>query len=275
MTNPLGHRSPASAHNTRLFRGSNAGVLWEWPVYRDGPEFANTFGGLCKFNPQAMRLGKKALANMQAYAWDENLVRASADEEGGESESVGESFTSPTEVLRSHRGDSDEDVLEMSKFLGFHLRSEVDAMEFWPSYEMQEEKYLAKSQEKGLIVGYVASGNLTEADKFRAAAAEKAGMVVVSKADILDEEDLQELSTMSWDQQGLVDYIVLIGADYFMGNSRSSFSISVSLKRHLKDEGLYARPYQVRTRGSKQGFVVGPLERYYEHAVFIWDAMWP
>lgn len=212
---------------------------------RDGPELANTFGGLCKFNQTIMRLGKKALAKMQTFA------RQQATEDPG---------TSPQDP---------------SVFLGVHLRSEADAEPFWPSYEEQEKAYLGKAEELGLKVGYVASGNLTEAHKFAAAAEEMVGMTMVSKNDLLDGDDLDELHSLSWDQQGLVDYIVLTGADYFTGNSRSSFSISVTKKRHLKLEGLYSRPYKVRPKGYGRSFIVGPMKEYYEHWLFIWDAMWP
>lgn len=297
MTNPMGERLPASANNTRLFRGTDAGVLWQWPVYRDGPELANTFGGLCKFNPQVMRLGKKALASMQAYARDEYLARiftATVDENKGNdnkennkhhyekrSSSSSSSTGGKQEIRRREdQDDTNNDQQEnnaMSKFVGIHLRSEADALSFWPTYEMQEEGYLGKVQELGQqgTIAYVASGNATETQKLRAAAADKAGLKLVSKTDILDEEGLRELGAFSWDQQGLVDYIVLSGAEYFMGNSRSSFSISVSLKRHLQAEGLYARPFHVRRSGWQRNFLVGPLENYYEHWVFIWDAMWP
>lgn len=234
-----------SATYPRLFRGNDwPGVLWEWPVWRDGPELANTFAGICKFNPAMMRLGKVALAKMKAFA-QQNPGAAGASSE------------------------------EASRFLGVHLRTEADALDFWPTYEEQEEAYLGKAAELNLTAGYIASGNLTEAHKFSAAAEAELGMKMVSKDDLLDGSDLEELHSMSWDQQGLVDYIVLTAADYFTGNSRSSFSISVTKKRHLKTEGLYSRPYKVRPQGYARSFIVGPMSQYYEHWIFIWDAMWP
>lgn len=216
-------------------------------MFRDGPELANTFGGLCKFNRTMMRLGKKALANMQIFAREQ----------------------------RSHSHGTKSKDEDASKFLGVHLRTEADAEPFWPTYKEQEEAYLDKADELGLSVGYVASGNLTEAHKFAKAAKQKFGMALVSKDDLLDEEDLEELHSLSWDQQGLVDYIVLAGAEYFTGNSRSSFSISMCQKRQLKMNGLYSRPYKLRPNGYERSFVVGPMDKYYDHWLFIWDAMWP
>lgn len=190
-----------------------------------------------------MRLGKKALANMQAFAREQAQARG-----------VG--------------GDA-------ARFLGAHLRTEADAPEFWPTYDEQEEAYLGKAAEKGFAVGYVASGDLSETHRFVAAAKEATDMILLSKDDLLDEKDLAELRSLSWDQQGLVDYIVLAGSDYFVGNSRSSFSISTSLKRNLKEGGLYSRPYKLRPKGHGRSFVVGPMDRYYDNWLFIWDAMWP
>lgn len=237
---------PPNATYPRLFRGNDwPGVLWEFPVFHDGPEFANTFGGLCKFNKRVLRLGKKALARMQEYARQQHRQTGS-----------------------SWRGGKDA-------FLGIHLRTEADRMVFWPTYEDQETAYLDKAADLGLGVAYVASGNLSEAHKLAAAALEDVGVTVVSKDDILSAKELEELHAMSWDQQGLVDYVVLTGAEYFMGNGRSSFSISVTKKRHLATEGLYSRPYKVRPNGYGKSFIVGPMEQYYEHWLFIWDAMWP
>lgn len=235
-----------------MFRGNDwPGVLWEWPVYHDGPELANTFGGLCKFNRTMMRLGKAALANMQAFARDHSRSRG------------------------LHQGKGADADAAASKFLGAHLRTEADAEPFWPTYEDQERGYLDKAAETGLAVGYIASGNLTETHKFAKAAMDKIGLTLVSKDDLLGEADLAELHSLSWDQQGLVDYIVLAGAEYFTGNSRSSFSISMCLKRNLKEEGLYSRQYKVRYNGHGRSYVVGPKDRYYDHWLFIWDAMWP
>lgn len=247
MMDPKNGTAPSKTY-ARLFRGNDwPGVLWEWPVYRDGPELANTFGGLAKFNRTMMRLGKKALAGMQALAKEHNRAARGPDLDDGDA----------------------------SRFLGAHLRTEADAESFWPTYEDQEEGYLKKAEEVGLTVGYVASGNLTETHKFARAAKDKIGLTLVSKDDLLDEEDLAELHSLSWDQQGLVDYVVLAGAEYFTGNSRSSFSISMCMKRNLKEDGLYSRPYKVRYNGYGRSFVVGPKERYYDHWMFIWDAMWP
>ncbi|KAK7711273.1 hypothetical protein SLS64_005295 [Diaporthe eres] len=245
--------TPPSAQQPRLFRMTDyPGVLWEYPRWHDGPEFSNTYGGLLKFNKQVMRLGKKALENMQTFA---RQHARTGDPLGIEAKSRA--------------------VDDASAFLGVHLRTEADAIKFWPTYEEQEEAYLDKAEELGLAVAYVATGNLSEAHKFSAAADDKLGMAVVSKADLLTGDDADELASLSWDQQGLVDYIVLVGSQYFVGNSRSSFSILTIQKRHLKEDGIYTRPYKIRPGGYGRSMIVGPKEQYYKHWMFIWDAMWP
>lgn len=230
------------------------GVLWEWPKWHDGPELANTFGGLLKLNRQVVRLGKTALAGMQDFARDH---RANVP------------------YLPDIRTPGSHGAHEHPTFLGVHLRTEADAEKFWPSYEEQETAYLGKAEDMGFSVAYVATGNLSEAQKFASAARSRLGMAVVTKADLLTGAEADEMASLSWDQQGLVDHVVLAGADYFVGNSRSSFSILTVQKRHLKVDGLYTRPYKVRPGGYGRSMVVGPVEEYYDHWLFIWDAMWP
>ncbi|POS68597.1 hypothetical protein DHEL01_v213009 [Diaporthe helianthi] len=245
--------TPPSVGHPRLFRMPDfPGVLWEYPRWHDGPEFSNTFGGLLKFNKQVMRLGKKALENMHTLAREHTRTM------------------DPLEIEGKSRV-----IADPTAFLGAHLRTEADAVKFWPTYEEQETAYLGKAVELGLSVAYVATGNLSEAHKFSAAAHAKLGMTVVSKADLLTGEDADELASLSWDQQGLVDLIVLVGSDYFVGNTRSSFSILATQKRHLKEDGLYTRPYKVRPEGYGRSMVVGPKTQYYKHWLAIWDAMWP
>ncbi|KUI65203.1 hypothetical protein VM1G_00596 [Cytospora mali] len=224
---PETYGKPPSAEHPRIFRMVDwPGVLWEWPTWHDGPELANTFGGLLKFNRQVMRLGKAALTNMHQFARD----HASAHQ--------------PRQNATSSNGSPPHSFHDNSAFLGVHLRTEADAERFWPSYEEQERAYLAKAEEMGFAVAYVATGNLSEARKLASAAQDRLGMAVLTKADLLDGADAEEMASMSWDQQGLVDHVVLAGAGYFVGNSRSSFSILLAQKRHLKADGLYTRPYK-------------------------------
>lgn len=258
---------PPSSTAPRLFRMIDKDkrpalpVMWAWPVHRDGAELANTFGSLLKFNPRLMRLGRRALEGMREFS------RTIGDEEA--------EFVKRRSGGGGGGSDRDHEGRE-GKFLGVHLRSEIDAEKFWPSYAEQREAYLRKAAEKNLTsVAYVACGDAGQIARFGRDAQAQLGMTVVSKTDVLAGADLAELESLTWDQQAIVDFIVLAGSDYFVGNSRSSFSIFLAQRRHLQTDGLHTRQYKVRSQGFGRSFVVGPKELYFDHWLFIWDAAWP
>ncbi|ETS82955.1 hypothetical protein PFICI_04831 [Pestalotiopsis fici W106-1] len=228
--------TPPSREHPRLIR-FKWGVLWDWQIWKDGPEFATTFGHVLKFNSQLQHLGRTALANMRSFARSQGAP-------GGE-------------------------------FLGVHLRTENDAMNFWPVYDVQAQGYLRKAQEGKFKSSYLATGNITEAYKFEKQAMEVAKMKVLTKRDLLTGKDLEALNALTWDQQGLVDFIVLLGSTYFVGTMPSSFSVYMTLKRHLKTGGLYTRPYKAGTDGDGYSYLVGRYEQYWEDWLFMFDGMWP
>lgn len=230
------HGHAPTKEKPRLIR-FNWGVLFDWQIYRDGPELAATFGGILKLDDKFLRLGKKTLEKMHAFA------RADGTKDGA--------------------------------FLGIHLRTESDALGFWPHYDMQSEAYMSQARKRGYHTAYLATGNQTEADKFVDGAIEMAQMRVVTKMDLLSDEDLDELESLSWDQQGLIDYVVLLGSEFFLGVMPSSFSVHVAMKRHLKTGGLYTRPYKTGTEGDGLSYIVGKYEKYWAGWLFLWDGMWP
>ncbi|KAH8156521.1 hypothetical protein CIB48_g11725 [Xylaria polymorpha] len=230
------HGHPPTKEHPRLIR-FNWGVLFDWQIYRDGPELATTFGGILKLNDKFLRLGKKTLEKMHAFA------RADGSKDGA--------------------------------FLGIHLRTESDALGFWPHYDTQLEAYMKQAKKRGYQTAYLATGNQTEAERFMDAAIEMAQMRVVTKIDLLPDEELDELDSFSWDQQGLIDYVVLLGSEFFVGVQPSSFSVHVAMKRHLKTGGLYTRPYKVGTEGDGLSYIVGKYDKYWASWLFLWDGMWP
>ncbi|KAI4868629.1 hypothetical protein F4820DRAFT_99984 [Hypoxylon rubiginosum] len=231
--------------NPRLMRLS-WGVLWDWPVLRDGPEFAASFGGLLRFRPDVLDLADAITGAMRALAGATRGTEAAAG----------------------------------PAFLGVHLRTEADALAGWPSYENQTRNYLREAAGRGYQgrAAYLASGNETEARKFGKEAMANLQLDVRSKYGLLEgrryEEELARLRALSWDQQALVDFVVLLNCDYFVGVSPSSFSINVALKRHLKEEGLYTRPWKVGGRGDGRSWLVGRYDRYWEDWLFMFDGMW-
>ncbi|KAI1090666.1 hypothetical protein F5B19DRAFT_462375 [Rostrohypoxylon terebratum] len=230
--------------NPRLIRLS-WGVLWDWPVYRDGPEFAATFGGLLKVRDDILDIADQLVALMRVIATSKKGTEAAAGQ----------------------------------SFLGIHLRTESDALSQWPSYENQTKNYLREAANQGYQgrVAYLASGNQTEAEKLAREALKTLELDMRTKYDLLEnsEEELGKLKELSWDQQALVDFVVLLNCDYFTGVSPSSFSINVALKRHLKEEGLNTRPWKVGGHGDGRSWLVGRVDRYWEDWLFMSDGMWP
>ncbi|KAL2021727.1 hypothetical protein VTK56DRAFT_6670 [Thermocarpiscus australiensis] len=232
---------PPSIEHPRIIRFS-WGVQWDWPVFRDGPEFVATYGGLLRFRQDILDLGRKVTAHMRQYA-------AGRAEGGGGSRS----------------------------FVGMHLRTENDALSRWPKYDEQSEAYLHRAAAMNFGAAYLATGNKTEARKLATAAADRHDIAVITKHELLRDhaEDLAALEAFTWDQQALIDFIVLLDSDYFLGVSPSSFSMNVALKRHLQAEGLYTRPWKIGGDGDGRSWLVGNYEHYWEDWLFMFDSLWP
>ncbi|KAK4183014.1 hypothetical protein QBC35DRAFT_508915 [Podospora australis] len=214
------------------------GVQWEWPVFRDGPEFVNTYGGLLQFRADILELGKKTARYMRKYAAEHGGSRA---------------------------------------YAGMHLRTESDALSRWPKFDNQTNAYLTKAVEMDLKAAFLATGNKTEAQKLVNAASTRHNMTVITKHELLKDhpEDLAALEALSWDQQALIDFVVLVESDYFLGISPSSFSMNVALKRHLKLDGLYTRPWKIGGDGDGRSWLVGSYEKYWDDWLFMYDSLWP
>jgi hypothetical protein len=81
---------------------------------------------------------------------------------------------------------------------------------------------------------YAASGNTTSLELFaEAAAALSPPATDLTKCDLLSEEDGALLNNLTWDQQALVDYLILERSSKFAGVSESSFSWGIAYKRQL------------------------------------------
>ncbi|KAI1128432.1 hypothetical protein F5Y10DRAFT_240688 [Nemania abortiva] len=226
------------------------GVLWDWPVIRDGPEFVATFGGLLRIREDILALADRVVSSMKELA-------ASGADGGGTGDRSGRNGPS-------------------GAFLGVHLRTEEDALSQWPTYENQSRGYLYKAEKQGFRggVAYLASGSEKETQRFSEDARAHLDLTVKSKYDLVRGRELEKLKSLSWDQQALVDFAVLLRSDYFVGVSPSSFSINVALKRHLRKEGLYTRPWKVGA-SDKRSWLVGWYSSYWNDWLFMFDGMWP
>ena len=140
------------------------------------------------------------------------------------------------------------DPIPPKAFHGSHLRTEADALAAgWngadapnSNYSSQTDAYISHALAHELRVMYVASGNASELERFTAkAAAHQPPLTVTTKLSLLPQTALEELDTLSWDQQALVDYEVLQHCSVFAGFVRSSFSFGLILARaqRLSDEG--------------------------------------
>ncbi|KAI3401822.1 hypothetical protein diail_8200 [Diaporthe ilicicola] len=264
---------PMSASRPRLVR-MNWGVQWNWPVLLDGPEFAASFGGLLRFRSDILSLGGKTADAMEQLAWSSSSSQSPA--------AAGE-------------------VGPGGGFVGIHLRTESDALGSWPPFETQAAAYLARAaglDPPARRLAYLATGNATEAARLAAQAAApdggEGGLRVVTKHELLgsladgggekgekveEEEEgqlLRQLDALSWDQQALVDFVVLLRCGFFVGVSPSSFSMNVALKRHLRAGGLRARPWRVGSgEGDGRSWLVGRYESYWEDWLFMYDTLWP
>jgi hypothetical protein len=208
-------------------------------VYKDGPEFVTTFGGLLKFQKDILELGKRTVSAMELLA-------------------------------TSGAGGS-------KQFAGFHLRTENDALSRWPDFDIQSSAYIQRAAGLGVRAAYLATGNATEADRFKTTAMSQERIQVVTKHDLLagTRDGLQQLDSLSWDQQALVDFIVLLKSTYFMGVNPSSFSINVAGKRHLQREGLYTRPWKAGGDGDGRSWLMGNYDSYWDDWLFMYDSLWP
>ncbi|CAD0091038.1 unnamed protein product [Aureobasidium mustum] len=147
-----------------------------------------------------------------------------------------------------------------SVFLGAHLRTENDAKAAgWlndgnaaahANYTGQTDAYLSQAVEQNLSVIYVASGNATEISRFAEKAWHLHSFNVTSKSSLLSGSDLEALESLSWDQQGLVDYEVLRRSSSLAGFARSSFAFNIAITRNefvdINQETLWLRPEHLR-----------------------------
>jgi len=62
---------------------------------------------------------------------------------------------------------------------------------------------------------------------------ELAVLLATSKLQLLHGDDLELLQSLSWDQQGLVDFLVMLKSSSFAGIEQSSFAWNIALKRHI------------------------------------------
>lgn len=231
---------PPTSEHPRIIR-FKWGVLFNWPTWKDGSEFVATYGGLLRFRRDILDMGHNVTEYMREFSAKQG--------KGGGS----------------------------GVFVGMHLRTEADALGFWPKYEEQAPAYLERASSLKFRAVYLATGDEKEAAKFKETASKDYGMGVTTKHMLLEDhpEDKKRMESFTWDQQALVDYVVMTEADYFLGANPSSFSMTLAMKRHLKEDGLYTRPWKIGSDGDARSWVVGNYDEYYKNWLYMYESMWP
>ncbi|KAM7200853.1 hypothetical protein V8F20_005095 [Naviculisporaceae sp. PSN 640] len=190
----------------------------QWNRLAHSPEFGNSFPRLFRNLPQARRLAASVLWNLEKKmghpAVSDNIL-----------------FSPEMPSNQSTVNSLGPDRLVSGGFLGAHLRVAADAAAAgWPGYEAQAPFYIREAKERNLTTIYLATGSAENRANFRRDAARE-GIITHVKEDLLDEEELAELRTMTWDQQALVDFEVLMHSAMFYGFVRSSYSWALALRR--------------------------------------------
>lgn len=181
--------------------------FFEWPILHDSPAFIATFGRILKFNSTLLDLAAVVL-----YALDKqhNL----------------------------HIDPGQIGIPQQGKFYGAHLRTAPDAVAAsFATYEEQSRAYLSSAKKNKLSLIYLASGSPPDIERFTKTAAEK-GVSVTTKLALLENnpefvDALKMLQELTWDQQALIDYMILLRSSMFGGTWASSFSYNIVFRRHV------------------------------------------
>jgi hypothetical protein len=204
------HPKPFSAEKPILV--SLLAPLLQFPLSYDDSHLVANFGKLLRFREDVRRL-----AGVVLYALDTRYnLGIEAAKEG----------------------------VRLGHFYGAHLRTEHDArVAKWTPYEVQSENYLVHARQSQLSVIYLATGNVEDATRMTEAASNL--RIAVTTKDILlreagFEKELTEMEALAWDQQGLIDYEVLLRPAAFGGTHESTFSWNIAMRRHVvAGQGLW------------------------------------
>jgi hypothetical protein len=176
--------------------------LLQFPLSYDTKAFTDNFGRILSFKESIRSLAAAAMLNLTL----------------------------------THNLDIPPEGIAEQAYLGAHLRTAPDATAAgWASYQAQADFYLATAEKLGLPLIYVTSES--EPSRAFVADAENRELKVVMKENLLSEGDKAELAKLTWDQQALVDYEILLRSSFFVGIDSSSFAWNIALRRHvLSDE---------------------------------------
>lgn len=175
-----------------------APAVFGWPAHSDTIKFYTSFGQILRLRRDMVDIADSILTKMEQQV----------------------------ELL--HNGNT-------SQWIGAHLRTDSDVARFsnWPKYPEVRDAFLKIAEERKCKLIYVATGDKKHLDHFRKDAKAQ-GITVLTKFDLIEDEERIYLDNFSWDQQGLVDIHVLRPAPFLMGSSLSSFASLLAWSRHLE-----------------------------------------
>ncbi|KAH6714165.1 hypothetical protein BKA61DRAFT_674777 [Leptodontidium sp. MPI-SDFR-AT-0119] len=183
--------------------------LWRhFPICHDSVGFADTFGNLIPLRQDVHRLAATALYELYSR-YDVQI----------------DPSTATTGIFAD-------------TFIGIHLRTANDILSYWLGYEDQADYYIerirASEYLSSLPLMYIASGNATSVTDF--SSLQEDSLVqpkhVITKHDLLSgAAEAAELASLTWDQQALVDYLILTRSGFFMGMADSSFAWTIAVNR--------------------------------------------
>ncbi|PVH80352.1 hypothetical protein DL98DRAFT_549111 [Cadophora sp. DSE1049] len=186
----------------------------EYPVHNDSLSFSSEFGKLLSFRADTRALASRVLLSLNQ---------------------------------KFELGINPERAINEKSFFGAHLRLEKDAVEAWSPEEgwrfsRMEDQFGEVWQEikgSGMGVVYVACGDQSIVDTFSEYISGKLeeeekemSISVVTKYTLLSGHDLERLNALTFDQQALVDFLIMFKAGVFVGVAHSSFPWTVALRRH-------------------------------------------
>jgi hypothetical protein len=179
--------------------------LLQFPLSYDDPKFVATFGRILRFREDTRRLASTVLYALNKQ-YNLNL-------------------------------DASATGIPADKFYGAHLRTAADAAAGgWTPYAIQSGNYLDSATSHYLPIIYLACGNPTDRTLFTSTATNM-NITVLTKREILSDpefsDELAEMESLTWDQQALIDWEVLLRSSMFGGTWESSFAWNIALRRHV------------------------------------------
>ncbi|CCF40280.1 hypothetical protein CH063_10893 [Colletotrichum higginsianum] len=183
---------------TNPFRVHLQRTQWMWPTAKDKAPVASSFGRMLRIRPDARRLAASALFTLGSR------FRLNLDPR-----------------TRYHP----------SSFVGVHLRTEENVDDKYPDYTTQAANYFHCLSESQSHIAFLATGATQDNITAFVDRAADFNVTVVTKLDILDVEEKTALGKLSWDQQGLVDYEIMLRAGLVAGVSASGFAWNLALRR--------------------------------------------